>query len=233
MKIMVAGGGVETKVADERLNFEIESKAELMKLIHWSAANLPWLTVVRPHPAENPETWQQYSSDKIRIVSGQAPIPWIANAELIIHANSTTGFESAVMGRPCINVAPRGYDSFLDQYVLKRINVTAGSADETVALIREWMSGAKSLQSSSVAADYPANSALAIAKLMAGFVEPFEEIQNLRWLNYVRPDKLKAKFTVSEDEMKNALMNAGRKIGLRPAVGFSLTDSVMAFAPGK
>jgi surface carbohydrate biosynthesis protein len=113
---LIAGGGLNPSTETGRVeiqtryDFEVKTRQEMMALIRWCAANLPMITVVRPHPTERAEMWSSMVGKNLRTVAGSAPIPWIAHAHIVVHANSTTGLEAAVLGVPCLNISPPKYD---------------------------------------------------------------------------------------------------------------------------
>ncbi len=98
---------------------------------------LRWLaprhrTVVRPHPSERAATWRETVSD-VEVVEGSAPLPWIKGARLMVHSNSTTGLEAALIGTPTLNLdASPAYGA---RYVLGQINHTVGSAQTAIETI--------------------------------------------------------------------------------------------------
>jgi len=228
VSVLLSGGGVSEQTVQERLDFEIASKNEMMPLLEWAAANLPWRVVVRPHPAEDVKTWNEFARDRMTIVAGQSPTPWIAHAKLMVHANSTTGLEAAFLGTPCLNISPEGYDNFADLYVLRRTNTTARTAQKAAEIILDWSISGKGL-SSAVAMDaYPEDSGRRIAEVAQRYVasQPIAAKFGIRTAQ--RNDTQKAKFTVSLEEVMNcfnALNVAARGVHVR-----ELDDSLFYLA---
>lgn len=74
--------------------------------------------IIRPHPAENFETWRAAAQDlpNVRMVHEGDPIPWLLGAEAVIHNSCTTGVQAYLLGRPVIAYRPlesERYDMFL------------------------------------------------------------------------------------------------------------------------
>ena len=62
-----------------RLSVGLEHPDDLKRdlaaaLEDWCAANLPIITVVRPHPTEKADTWTSMTDKNLRIAAGTAPI---------------------------------------------------------------------------------------------------------------------------------------------------------------
>ena len=64
--------------------------------------------ILRPHPSENPASWQELAKDHSNIVvtnEGNV-LPWLLGAEAVIHNGCTTGLEAFLLGRPAIAYMP-------------------------------------------------------------------------------------------------------------------------------
>lgn len=108
-------------VAFERANREITTG-----LMGWATAS-GRRVVVRPHPAERPETWQDLPG--VEVVAKTNPIPWLMGADAMVHASSTTGLEAALLGAPCLNINPLKDCMFGKMYVTDDVNVTVRSLE--------------------------------------------------------------------------------------------------------
>lgn len=62
------------------------------------------LVVVRPHPAENHDTWRKAGdgAGNLRVLHEGNVIPWLLAADAVVHNSCTTGFESYLVGAPVI-----------------------------------------------------------------------------------------------------------------------------------
>jgi surface carbohydrate biosynthesis protein len=228
MSILRKGGGVSEQVMQERLDFEIASKTETLGLLEWMAENLPWRVVVRPHPAENADSWHAFTKDRMTVVAGQSPIPWIAHAKLMVHSNSTTGLEAAFLGTPCLNVSPTGFDDFVDQYVLRQINATVRTAQTGAEAIAAWAKTGKGLTSTLALETYPLDSADLIAEIAHNYVAEFPIARKYHLDPIQRTDPQKAKFTVSLEEVVNcynSVNSAGGELKV-----MQVQDSLFYFA---
>lgn len=70
--------------------------------------------VVRPHPAENHETWREAGGGlpNLHVVHEGSVIPWLMTATAMIHNSCTTGLEGYVVGAPVIAYRPATSERF-------------------------------------------------------------------------------------------------------------------------
>jgi surface carbohydrate biosynthesis protein len=231
-----AGGNVSKEEMQLRVSLEMDTRVQMLALIKWCLKSLPWLTVIRPHPAEDPLYWAPYASDRCRIVSGEAPIPWIANAELVIHANSTTGLEAALLNRPCINISPATYKAFTEQFVMGEANVTVESGQDAAQLIADNWQSLDRLGPQKVPHFPPnaaASSADAIVSALARSPAHGQTISGrVDWSTFPRGEGEKRKFTVSKEEAFEAAKAMFPVVQLaKPASLTEVEDSVFFLKP--
>jgi surface carbohydrate biosynthesis protein len=230
------GGNVTKEEMKLRVALETDARTQVVALIRWCVKNLPWLTVIRPHPAEDPLYWAPYAGDRCRVVSGEAPIPWIANAELVLHSNSTTGLEAALLNRPCINVCPAKYKSFTDQFVMGEANVTVDSGQDAAQLIADNWRSLQKLGPQKVPY-FPPNAAANSADAIVSALEKSPawgevNLEKIDWTAFPRGDGEKRKFTVSRDEAFEAAKAMFPLVGLsKPASLSQVEDSVFFLNP--
>lgn len=67
-----------------------------------------WEIVVRPHPGESSNAWEEYLRDlpSVSVIGGGQVTPWILGSFALIHNGSTTAFESVLLGKPTMTFAP-------------------------------------------------------------------------------------------------------------------------------
>ncbi|GAA1337383.1 hypothetical protein GCM10009647_080070 [Streptomyces sanglieri] len=98
--------------------------------------------VIRPHPAESPETYEQLFSGRQNLYvdnSGEVR-PWISAAEVVIHNSCTTGIESAAMKTPVISYEPISqsrYDFNLPNFV----SDSANRSEEVCKKVKSYLNG--------------------------------------------------------------------------------------------
>jgi hypothetical protein len=220
------------KELEMRLGFERATFEDMKALIAWATDTLPLQTVVRPHPAENPRTWIESVSEKVKVVVGENPLPWIAGAELLVHANSTSGLEAAMLRRPCLNLSPAAFDGWTSQFLMGQTNATVRSKTEGAAAIERFFAKKESLVSEDLGAWFPPDGAARIARGIAAFMRErgvsagFQG--DFRWLRFLRSDVQRTKFTASKDEFAAGLNR------LAPGLAFQimeLDDSVVLLLP--
>jgi surface carbohydrate biosynthesis protein len=64
--------------------------------------------ILRPHPSENPEPWEDATreSDNVRVVHEGNVIPWLLSADVLIHNGCTTAVEAFALGVPAVSYRP-------------------------------------------------------------------------------------------------------------------------------
>jgi surface carbohydrate biosynthesis protein len=64
--------------------------------------------VVRPHPAENPNSWRDAyaDDDQVVIVEDNRHLAWIRAADALVHTSCTTGLEGYLLGARVIGLTP-------------------------------------------------------------------------------------------------------------------------------
>jgi surface carbohydrate biosynthesis protein len=72
--------------------------------------------VLRPHPSEKKETWEEITRDcaNVRVVYQGNVVPWILGCELLVHNGCTTGLEAYLLGKPALAYQPVRSDYDLD-----------------------------------------------------------------------------------------------------------------------
>jgi surface carbohydrate biosynthesis protein len=70
--------------------------------------------VVRPHPAERDEPWEQAAGGcrNVRVVKEGNAIPWLMACQVLIHNGCTTAVEGAVLDTPAVAYQPVRSDRF-------------------------------------------------------------------------------------------------------------------------
>ena len=205
--LWIGSGGHEVdseteRMVRDRLSFEERALAETLAVIKWVLENTRIQVVIRPHPAERHETWPERYGDnqRVRIVTQSDPAPWMKHAEIIIHSESTTGVEAAVMGRRALNLSP--VSSWADRLIVSQVNVTARSAAEATSIIETTLqTGAWPSPTRDLDALYPAGGATNTADAIARHLPPARRMTDgLQWHLINRTDMQRDKFTVAYEE---------------------------------
>lgn len=123
-----APGPETTKLVEARLAFENEALRETRTLIDGILKATALDIVIRPHPTERNELWaERYGADaRVSIVPRSDPVPWMQHARLMIHSESSTGVEAAIMGARALNLSP--VSAWGELLVVSDVNVTAARA---------------------------------------------------------------------------------------------------------
>ncbi len=101
--------------------------------------------IVRPHPAENRQTWgrEMHGLPNVKIIHQGGAVPWISGAEVMIHNNCTTGVEAFVLGAPVICYCPETSDEY-DAALPNAISEKACSEDELIDKVKQVMKNPES-----------------------------------------------------------------------------------------
>ena len=152
--------------------------------------------VVRPHPAEDPESWKSLSG--VEVVSGSNPIPWILGADLTVHCNSTTGLEAALMDRPCLNLNAVGGLSYSQTIATNNSDFQASTAEEGVAKALDVLAGKTHTGDHGWIPEFAPNASELVATEIAR--NAISDKRVARWTRIARDDFKKSKFDVSQRE---------------------------------
>ena len=196
----------------------------MVPLIRWLAPN--HRVVVRPHPAERADTWRQ-AVPEAEIVEGSAPLPWIKGARVVIHNNSTTGLEAAVMGIPALNLDP--YPEWGKRYLAPTINYTVNTlaaAQSALELLLQENDGPLA-EKAKAELKFPKNGARNTAQAIFDAVKDSPPISGpFPWAMMERDPLDRAKFTVTSEEV--AQIMDGLNVN---CTTHQLDDSVFLFTP--
>jgi surface carbohydrate biosynthesis protein len=74
--------------------------------------------VVRPHPTENHEIYQQIAAgcSRMQVTNEGNVVPWLLASQAVIHNGCTTGVEAYVMGTPAISYRPTVNNAYDDGF---------------------------------------------------------------------------------------------------------------------
>ena len=100
------------------------------------------LIVLRPHPTEKTEPYQQALEDeeRVKIIREGPAAVWLSAAELLVHTGCTTGTEAFALGQPSISfeTIPSAMHSHL---LSTALSVIARSEDEVINLAQKILNG--------------------------------------------------------------------------------------------
>lgn len=118
-----------------------DSFIEMLPLV---AARFPKCTIiVRPHPSERHDVWQEASRSlsNVRVIS-EGPIgPWIRAASAVIHNGCTTGLEAFMMGRAVFAYMPETSEVY-DLHLPNEASTKITKVDDLLDVIDEALNGA-------------------------------------------------------------------------------------------
>ena len=109
----------------QNVAFEVANRQAMAAMMNWTANHLAsHRVVIRPHPGEKPEYWQQAANNhpRVRVVPRSHHIPWILASDMVVHTSCTTGLEAAIMGKPAINLSPAADSPWYRLYVMGKVN---------------------------------------------------------------------------------------------------------------
>ena len=107
-----------------------------------AAAIAPVKLIVRPHPSENRQPWQEAVRDlaNAEVVFEGAVVPWLLAASCVIHNGCTSAIESRVLGTPAIAFRPVR-SSAHDLELPNAVSVECDTADAVVACAMTALAG--------------------------------------------------------------------------------------------
>ena len=183
--------------------------------------------VVRPHPAERPESWKEAVPSNVEIVEKSDPVRWIKAARVVVHNNSTTGLEAAALGVPTLNLDP--IPAWGRRYVLPEINHTVSSVEDAKRCLCTFLKDRSGPinDRNKEGLDLPDNGALNTAKAILAEMKAAAPVaDHFPWVKVERKPMDRVKFTVSLDEAKKILNDLNVPCDL-----YQLDDSVFLLAP--
>ena len=215
-----------------RLDYEQASLRETRALLDWLAPRTDVEIIVRPHPSENASWWRKHygAHGGARIVESSDALPWMQHAKLMIHSDSTTGVEAAVMSTPTVNLSP--LDAWANRLVLRRINYSVASAEGAHDAIEALLTtNTGPIADAAFNDPFPLDCAAASARAIASLLPPPGPVLPFEWRATPRTDVQTKKFTVSLEEFSASLARAF-EIANHPTFRVrELTDSVVLVEP--
>ncbi len=195
---MASAVGVEkfNTIAGDTLDFERAAFGAIKELLAWTRASFPQRIVLRPHPAEKTDPWR--SLPGVEVVEKTNPIPWLMGADLMIHANSTTGLEGALIGTPCLNMVAAEARALSESFAINDVNYTAGTVEEAKSAIENFLkfkSGPIAAQSRPA---FVSNGAETSAEQIASLTIDGPEIKS--WKRYEPQERQVEKFSISAED---------------------------------
>jgi surface carbohydrate biosynthesis protein len=105
--------------------------------------------VVRPHPVEKHDPWQEIASqhDNVELVQEGNVLPWLLAASVLIHNGCTTGVEAYTLGVPSVSYEPVSNERF-DWELPNELSRRVADLDELNAQLRDVLAdGASGIDS--------------------------------------------------------------------------------------
>ncbi len=197
-----APGPETNKLIDDRLAFEHSALVETQTLIDALLEKSSIDIVIRPHPGERSERWKERygSNGRVSIVSRSDPMPWMQHARVMIHSESSTGVEAAILGARALNLSPT--TAWGELLVVHEVNPTARSAREALDLIAAFLQGATwPAAARSLETLFPSGGSEETAKALASSLPSPAPLYIESWKLIKRLDVWKDKFTVTAEEV--------------------------------
>ena len=215
-----------------RVEYETVALKEIRALLDWFIARGDVDIILRPHPNENVQWWRKHygRSPRLHIVENTDPYPWVQHAALLIHTDSTTGVEAAVMGVPCLNLSPA--DAWAHRLILRDINYSVATAHEARAPIERFLAlGDGPIAEARSNDPFPQACAAASAEAIASLLPAPHPMSSFPWTLSPRQEIHRKKFTVSLDEFTESLSRAFEMAEFAAYTVEPLADSVVKVSP--
>ena len=97
--------GMDRKYAEGLRDFKQAVFNDIKEVIPQLEKTFPNFTiVVRPHPTENPQVYQEIAAGckRVEVTNEGNVIPWLMAAKALVHNSCTTGVEAHIMGVPAV-----------------------------------------------------------------------------------------------------------------------------------
>lgn len=122
----------EKLVADGKCYFEF------IGLIYGLSQKFPDRKIVlRPHPAEDPTTYERIVGPLENVVvSGAGDVgSWIRRSHAVVHNGCTTAIQAVIAGKPVVTFAPESVSQSMDSGLPNRVGILARNPTEVIAAI--------------------------------------------------------------------------------------------------
>ena len=99
--------------------------------------------VVRPHPAESPDVWEEAVKglENVSVANEGSVAPWLLAASVAIHNNCHTAIEGTVLGTPCIAHLPKR-DPVMDFAQTNDVSIITEDVEQLVRAVDDVYAGA-------------------------------------------------------------------------------------------
>jgi surface carbohydrate biosynthesis protein len=230
---LLSGAGITQDEIRERVRIEQSALAETTALLKACLARDDIDVVLRPHPSEDAKMWEALKTARLTVVTGSDPAPWMQHAAVVIHSESTTGIEGAILGARCLNLSPT--PSWSRQFTMHKVNETVATAAAAGVKIDAYLRTGQWPHHDREAADlFPLHGARNTAQHLARVLEGAAPLTRMRWQRVQRTAEQRSKFSVTGAEFQqraqavftNAGLDLAGKIGMA-----ELDDSVFLAAP--
>ena len=129
---------------------EGDNRAALLDLLPALAQAFPaQKIIVRPHPSETFETWQDWTSGipKLSIIREGSATAWIMASQVLVHTNCSTGVEAIALDRPALCLVPTDNPA-TRRYLANLVNPVVKTTSEAVAAVASLLAAPASCYSS-------------------------------------------------------------------------------------
>ncbi len=129
----------------ETLEFRMELYLLFKQMVDDLAGAFPDRSIVmRPHPAENIETWRALARrhDNLHVVFEGNVAPWLIASDVLVHNGCTTAIEATLLDRGVIAYQPIRSEKF-DRHMPNSLSISVSSFEELVAEISAHIDGTR------------------------------------------------------------------------------------------
>lgn len=226
------GNPEHAAIMKSRLLYEETGLRETTKLLSGLLGQNKYDIIVRPHPSEKTEFWEQLvrGHPHAHVIAKSDPYQWTKHAALMIHSDSTLGVEVTSLGTPALNLST--VDAWARRLVVREINFTVGSAAEAVDPIFRLLKYKEGPLAQPYKAEvFAPDSARRTAAEFAELLPDPAPIGPMGWERFPRAPKEAEKFTVSAAEFRAALDRILPMAQGGGAAAVDLDDSVVLLVP--
>lgn len=134
---VVANYRGRAKKVDERFEYEKIKLKKTIQLIHKLSETTDMNIVIRPHPEEDINCYlNEFRTPKnIHVIYDKSVIYWILAAHIVIHNDSSTGVESAMVGKKVISYLPY-FNEDLSPWLPVELSQRFNNAEDVLEFIK-------------------------------------------------------------------------------------------------
>ena len=123
----------------DRITFQRKIFHEMMDLTI-EIAKEGRMVIVRPHPSENIQVWEDYTKDyrdHVKIIRSGNVLAWLLASELVVHNGCTTAIEARLLGKTVISYRPYK-DPLVESHLPNAVSINLETQVEVIDFLKTY-----------------------------------------------------------------------------------------------